>query len=434
MTASDSSTPATHAEIIAETSETTAPSSVTLNQVGPTFLWSYVLAIFGVWTAVLTPTTVTLALRVSEAIPTNSSVVYSLIAAIGALVALPAGPFFGRLSDITMSRFGRRRPWLVASAISILAGNAMVAFVGSLPGLIVGWMVVSVAGTVGLTVLWSMIADSIPPHRAGLVAGLAGAAQGVGLIAGSFVVRITADMTSRLLIPAILGAVLILAFVAVLRETDFAGQVRPKLDFRDFLRNLYFNPRKAPDFAWCLISIFGVTAGVSVVATFLVYFLQYELHFGDDSLVPMVFEATLIINGIASIVSPLGGKLADRIGRRKPLFACAGLLVGGGCAVMDLVTNVPGLFVGSVLFGIGYGLLLGQMLALAALTMTSWENAARDLGLVVLVQSAALMSAPLVAPLLLGIGGPNNYRALFAFGAGAAFLAIPALLGIRRRC
>ncbi|WP_162958645.1 hypothetical protein [Nocardia yunnanensis] len=62
------------------------------------------------------------------------------------------------------------------------------------------------------------------------------------------------------------------------------------------------------------------------------------------------------------------------------------------------------------------------------------ENAARDFGLIVLTQSAALLIVPLIAPLLLSIGGPDNYRALFAFGGLAAFLAALALQGIRRRC
>ncbi|MBF6275604.1 hypothetical protein A5780_06015 [Nocardia sp. 852002-20019_SCH5090214] len=434
MTAQDSPTPATDTETGSTVSTDASPAAITLNHAGNAFIWTYVLAIFGVWTAVLTPTMITLALRVAQAVPAHTSVAYSAIAATGALISLPAGPFFGRLADITMSRFGRRRPWLVVAATTILAGNAIVAVSGSIAGLIVGWIIVSVSGTIGLTVLWSMLADSIPPERAGFVAGLAGAAQGVGLIAGTFIVRITPGMTARLLIPAALGAGLVLLFVAILRETDFAGHVRPVFNVRDFARTLYFDPRKAPDFAWCLASIFGITVGAAVVATFLVYFLQNALKLDEAALVPTVFEATLIINGTASIISPLGGRLADRIGRRKPLFAAAGLLVAVGCTVMDVVGTVPEFLTGCVFFGIGYGLLLGQMLALAASTMTSWENAARDLGLVVLTQSAALMVAPLVAPALLAIDGPNNYRLLYAFGAAAALLAVPALLGIRRRC
>ncbi|MEU1208362.1 MFS transporter [Nocardia sp. NPDC005825] len=434
MTVPDSPTPAVETDSDSGEFDDAAPVAVTLNRTGTAFIWAYILAIFGVWTAVLTPTMITLALRVAQAVPENASVAYSAIAAIGALVSLPAGPFFGRLADITMSRFGRRRPWLVVAATSIIVGNLIVAMSGSMAGLIAGWIIVSVSGTIGLTVLWSMLADSIPPERAGFVAGLAGAAQGVGLIAGTFIVRITPGMTAELLIPAVLGAALVLIFVAVLRETDFAGQVRPAFGFRDFVRTLYFDPRKAPDFAWCLASIFGVTVGAAVVATFLVYFMQNELKLDEASLLPTVFQATLIINGTASIISPLGGRIADRIGKRKPVFATAGLLVAGGCAVMDIVTGVPEFLMGCFIFGIGYGLLIGQMLALAASTMTSWENASRDLGLVVLTQSAALMVAPLVAPVLLGVDGPNNYHLLFAFGAAAALLAVPALLGIRRRC
>ncbi|WP_281279138.1 MFS transporter [Nocardia yunnanensis] len=140
--------------------------------------------------------------------------------------------------------------------------------------------------------------------------------------------------------------------MAILREPDFAGQVRVKFDYGYFARNLYFNPKKAPDFAWYLISIFWASVGIGVVITFLVYFLQFELKLDENSLVSMVFKATLIINGTASVVSPLGGTLADRLGRRKPIVAAGALLASAGYAVMDAIVNSSGFLSGCVILSV----------------------------------------------------------------------------------
>ncbi|AYF79492.1 MFS transporter [Nocardia yunnanensis] len=196
MSAPDSPHSSCIPESFTEPFASAAAPSTTLNRVGPAFVAIYVLAIFGMWTAALTPTTITLALRVSQLTSSDASVTYSIVAAVGALISLPAQPFFGRLADITRSRFGRRRPWLVASAVGVLVGTGVMAASNSIPGLLIGWIITSVTGTIALTVLSSMIADSIPLHRAGFVAGLAGAAQGVGLMAGALIVRLTSDMTA----------------------------------------------------------------------------------------------------------------------------------------------------------------------------------------------------------------------------------------------
>ncbi|QTR04583.1 MFS transporter, partial [Saccharothrix algeriensis] len=63
--------------------------------------------------ALLASALVTVPLRVAEVDPDGKERSLGLIVALGALVAVVANPLFGRLSDRTTSRFGRRRPWLI---------------------------------------------------------------------------------------------------------------------------------------------------------------------------------------------------------------------------------------------------------------------------------------------------------------------------------
>ncbi len=93
-----------------------APALV--RRVGLGFIIAYAAAYFGSWIAILTPVVVTLALRIQQINPAGKAASLSLVLGVGAIFALLANPVFGKLSDRTRSRFGMRRPWLIAGVIS----------------------------------------------------------------------------------------------------------------------------------------------------------------------------------------------------------------------------------------------------------------------------------------------------------------------------
>src|SRR6195952_5779739 len=78
------------------------------------FIVLYVAAYMGAILLFLAPLLVSLSLKVNSLVgikhAPNS---LALVAGTGALLALFANPFFGKLSDRTSSRFGMRRPWLL---------------------------------------------------------------------------------------------------------------------------------------------------------------------------------------------------------------------------------------------------------------------------------------------------------------------------------
>src|SRR3712207_2893510 len=103
----------------------TTPATIgrtTPTRVGPVFIAAYALAMFGIWMAINLPATVTLALRISEIDPAGKTTSYSIAAGVGTLTAVLANPFFGRLSDRTRSRFGRRRPWIAVGLLGTTVG------------------------------------------------------------------------------------------------------------------------------------------------------------------------------------------------------------------------------------------------------------------------------------------------------------------------
>src|SRR5690242_14818788 len=86
--------------------------------VGWAFLVRFTLAFIGTSLVFQAPILVTLPLKLKALVGIDAAPAsLSLVAGIGALLAIFANPFFGRMSDRTTSRFGMRRPWLIGGLV-----------------------------------------------------------------------------------------------------------------------------------------------------------------------------------------------------------------------------------------------------------------------------------------------------------------------------
>jgi MFS family permease len=87
------------------------PGSPAARRVGWGFISLYTLAYMSTNLLFLAPLLVTLALKVDSLVGSQRAPAsLALVAAVGALLAMVANPFFGRMSDRTASPLGMRRP------------------------------------------------------------------------------------------------------------------------------------------------------------------------------------------------------------------------------------------------------------------------------------------------------------------------------------
>lgn len=110
--------------------QVSAEAPAPLRRVGPVFIATYAAAYFGTWMALLTPVVVALALRIAQIDAKGEAGALSLVLGVGAIFALIANPPIGKLSDRTRSRFGMRRPWLLAGVIVGVIGLLIIALAG----------------------------------------------------------------------------------------------------------------------------------------------------------------------------------------------------------------------------------------------------------------------------------------------------------------
>ncbi len=85
---------------------------------GAGFLALLGFATLSAYMAILTAAVLTLSLKAAAIDPANATTVLSIVVGVSGLFALVGFPVFGRLSDRTTSRLGRRRPYLLLGAAS----------------------------------------------------------------------------------------------------------------------------------------------------------------------------------------------------------------------------------------------------------------------------------------------------------------------------
>ena len=101
----------------------------------PLFVGALGFAQFGLFVALLGPVMVSMAIKVNTLVPdpTGRTSALGLVLGVGAVAAFLGNAVFGRLSDRTTSRFGRRRPWLVGGVLVMAAALLLISHAGSRP-------------------------------------------------------------------------------------------------------------------------------------------------------------------------------------------------------------------------------------------------------------------------------------------------------------
>lgn len=268
----------------------------------------------------------------------------------GLMVAVPtlAGALLRITNGILVDDIGPKRAGAI-SQIVVIGGlfyswfNGIDSFEGILAlGLILGFAGASFAIALPLASRW------YPPEHQGKAMGLAGMGNSGTVLAALFAPTLAKIFGWN----SVLGLACIpltLVFVAyMLMAKDAPGAPAPKK------LTAYFQPLKLPD-AWWLMGFYAVTFGgfVGLAASLPIYFTD---RFGLTTITAGYCTAACVFAG--SLVRPLGGALADRIGGVKALsvvFVVAALALAG-VSMAQSVASALALFVLAMLaLGTGNG-------------------------------------------------------------------------------
>lgn len=416
--------------------QATAPSGVVGAGPRPVtagFVTLYALSYAGGALLFLGPLLVSLALKVNdlvglEAAPRN----LALVTGVGSVLALVSNPLFGRLSDRTTSSYGMRRPWMLLGLAGGTVGTLIVALAPSIGVVLVGWCIAQVFLNALLAAQVAVLPDQVPAVQRGVVSGVLGICLPAASVAATYLVQAFDRTTLAMFLgPCVVGSVLVLLFVARLPDRRLAAGRRPPWSLRELLGSFYVDPRADPDFAWAFASRFLLVMAYAFLVTYQAYYLLGQVGVDESQVAHRIYVGTLVQSGVLALMSPVAGRLSDRLGRRKVFVAAAAGTYAVAMVVIATAGGLEGYLVGMAIGGLGFGAYMAVDLALVVDVLPRTESAAKDLGVLNIAGALPFALAPAVAPLVLD-ATQDSWTALFFVAAGCAVAGALAIVPVRR--
>ena len=411
-------------------SDTTAPALAEPDRrVRPVWTAGVVLVNVGINAAFFGPLQVLLGQQAAAFSEPDKEAILALVTGAGAAVSLVANPLFGAFSDRTTSRRGRRVPWVVFGAV--LGAAALIALAGA-PDVAVMtllWCLVQAGCNGAYAAITAAIPDRVPVPQRGTVGGLAAMGQTAGILAGAV---IAAAVTGNFAVGYVVCAAALLAGVVLYffknDDVPLPAQARPPFNLAGFVRGFWISPGRHPDFAWAWLTRLLVNIGNHMITLYLLFFLNDAVRIRDTEGIEPEF-GVLILTGLYAVMviitSVVGGRLSDRMGRRKPLVIISSAVIAAASLILAFAPTWPGALIGASVLGIGFGCYLAVDFALITQVLPTALNRGKDLGVINIANSLPQVLAPLIAYPFVALWG--GYVALYVAAAvigllGAVFV------------
>ena len=382
------------------------------------------LASAAMWMASLTPLQILLPKQVQDIVPGQKFLVLGLIHTLGAAAAIVATPVIGALSDRTtrarpLGRLtGRRHRWTLAMAVLGAVCLALLAWQTTAVGLLALWFGFSVFQNGQYATLSAAIPDHVPVRQRATVAGWVGMPYALGLVIGvELVARVFTTFAGGYLMLAVCLVALALPFVFATADHPLEAADRDPFTARQIIDAFRVDLRAYPDFGWAWVTRFLASLAISMGTLYLYYFLRDAVHYPN----PTVGLTTLILIYTVCVVltAIVGGRISDRIGRRRVIVTVSGALMGCAALLLAFSPTWTAALIAAVLFGAGFGAYLAVDQALITQVLPHADSRAKDLGLINIAISGPAAVGGLLAALLVTVGG---YPMLFVSTAIAAAL------------
>lgn len=355
---------------------------------------------------------------------------------VGLLVAVVVQPVMGGVSDRSMARWGRRRPYMLIGSLVSALFLLLMAAVSNYALLLAMVILLQVSGNSALGPYQGIVPDLVPASQRGRASGFLGLAKQLGTLFGAFAAGMFLDRGS----PGgyLFVAAAVLVFVAVVSAvTIHEDPLEEKPEFSgvfDELRTRIAELKERPGFAWVLFSRLFFFMGLLAGNQLLLFFIRERLGISEDSAGLNVTIALGVLIGVAAIISIPAGWVADRTDRRRLVLASCSM---GVLASLFLIftTSFPMLLVGFSILGVAVGIFITADWALAIDLLPDPKAAGLYMGLTNLSTSGgdalASLTAGVVLDIFNGIQPLLGYPAVFTMMAfffalgGATILKVP---------
>jgi MFS family permease len=282
----------------------------------------------------------------------------------GAVAPILIQPTVGVISDYTVTRWGRRKPYIVIGTLLDIVFLAGLAWSNEFVAMVAFYFLLQVSSNFAQGPFQGYVPDLVPARQVGTASGLMGLMLTLGTIAGVGMAYAGGLLDNMPLATIALGVVELATMIVLVatvnegrgapRRTRSWGQIALSAWGRDILQQR--------DVLWLLLVRLLFLGAYNATLIAVGYFRRSH-GMGDDDANATVFLATGIVGVSTALAAVPGGRLSDRYGRRPVIWAAAAIAAAGLTGVA--VAPTPEIAVVAwIPFGIGMGTFLSADWAL----------------------------------------------------------------------
>lgn len=348
---------------------------------------------------------------------------------VGAVAPIVVQPTVGVVSDYTVSRWGRRKPYIVIGSLLDVVFLAGIAFSNEFVALVAFYFLLQVSSNFAQGPFQGYVPDLVPAKQVGLASGLMGLMLTLGTIVGVGIATIGGITDNLVAATLALGVVEVVTMVVLVVTVDEGTDAPPRTrSWRAIALSAWGRDiLQQRDVLWLLLVRLLFLGAYNATLIAVGYFRRSH-GLSDADADAVVFLATAIVGVSTALAAIPGGRLSDRFGRRPVIWAAA-LVAGIGLLGVSFAPS-PELAVASwVPFGIGMGIFLSADWALMADVIPK-ETAGRYMGILNAGTAMAgpvfiVVAGPVQDFVAATVSDPAGPRA--AMAVGAAFVGLAAL-------
>lgn len=353
-----------------------------------------------------------------------------ILATVASITGAIANLLFGAFSDVTRTRFGKQKPYIVLGTIAIALSLVAIANTTSITAIIFIWIIAAAAENAIAAAIYPQISDRVAPKWRGTVSTFYGvgftiAQQGFALLAAQFL----GNVKFGIYVMAGMTVVLAIIHVLLINEKSNLDEPKIKLDKESLKKYFFFPTHDARDFYLALSGKFLMVVGSTIVTTFLLFiftdYIGQSTKQAGGSI--SVFSTIMLVIGV--FFALVGGPLADKMKRVKGPVVIATFALAVAALFPLFVKEAWAMFAYAVIAAFGNGLYNSVDGALNMDVLPSSDTAGKDLGLINLANTLGQMLGAMVASAIVeGFG----YQAVFIFAVAMEIIGGFLIAAIKR--
>lgn len=402
-------------------------------KVSITFIVGFVIAQLSLFIAIMAPVIMGIAVKIINIAGNESATdIQGLILGSGAIAAVIGAPVFGALSDTTRSRYGRRRPWLLAGSLALFVCLWAIAVADAITVILIAWFFAQLSANACLAAFLATIADQIPPRLTARIASIVGITQNLAILFAAFLSRhFVDDIHLLFFVPGAICVFGMLLYSMVLRDPSTVDSALTATSSQSMLSDFWIDLKENPCFLFAFLSKSSVVLGLMLFVTFRFFWVIDNLELNPRQAAEVLFNGVFIYTGVLLLTAPFCAWLSDRYNLRKPLALFAITIFAMGFVFLTQVESVGHFYWIEALQGFAFGVYTSVDLTIVISILANSKTMARDLGVYNVAQSAPQSVAPFLGAVLIG-GADKNYVLLYSVAAVVCVIGACLILPIRK--